>query len=280
MTATSIVERELDDAIQNFFREQNLMKHDITPNRLYTATLTLITLLALAETVAAQARHIRSAPVGNSVGGFSSFHSSPAPVLHQNPDPSRFASVRQGFDGGRPEPAGGRYPDRPYRNWYCSYCYGHHHTHDFYPYGYEIPSSLSYTGFPSDYQDEQAVAAAPPEDYGPPCGAEDELEGQVQQLSDEVAELRAGEAYPPGLGYGPGYGAPAPAPADPETQLPTVLVYRDGHQMEIQNYAVYGQTVWVLDQITRKVAVADLDVAKTKQLNDQRGVEFDISESR
>jgi hypothetical protein len=51
--------------------------------------------------------------------------------------------------------------------------------------------------------------------------------------------------------------------------------------MEVQNYAIYGQTVWVFgDQITRKVAFADLDLDGTKKLNDQRGVEFDIPASR
>jgi hypothetical protein len=223
---------------------------------------------------------------GHAAGGFSSFHSSPAPVFHQSPGSSRFGSVRQAF-GSRPGP-GGRNPGRPYRNRYYGYGFGYPYGYGygFYPYGYYIPSSLSYAGFPDDYQSNQG-AQAPPEDYGaPPTEAENELEGQVQQLSDEVAQMRAGGGYPPGPGYGPGPGYPgpaygAPAPAEAEKQLSTVLVYRDGHQMEIQNYAIYGQTVWVFgDQITRKVALADLDVAKTKQLNDQRGVEFDIPESR
>lgn len=223
-------------------------------------------------------------------GGFSGFRSSPSPV--SRPGPSGFASVRrgsgtwQGFGGRRGPLGGGRYPGRRgrYDRGY-GFGYGYNpfgYGYGFYPYGY-IPSSLSYAGFPDDYQSEQGGAEAPPEDYGPSYGPGDE------------GEAYGGPAYPPypgpaygsgGPAYGPGYGqgdvrAESPAPAAPsEPQIPTVLVYRDGHQMEIQNYAIAGQTVWVFgDQITRKIALADLDVAKTKQLNDKRGVEFDVPES-
>lgn len=257
------------------------------PNRLYRATLKLILLLSLAATAAAQARQIRSHPAVNSERGFSSSHSSPAPVSRQNPDAPRSASVPRGSDGGRSGQAGGRYSGRPHHNRYYGYGYSYPYGYDSYPYGY-IPSSFSYAGFPSDDQGEQAAAGAPPEDPGPPpYGSKDELEGQVRQLSDEVAQLLADKGYPCDPGYGPCYDVPEPAPAAsepapaaPEPQLAAVLVYRDGHQIEIQNYAIYGQTVWVLgDQITSKVAVADLDVARTKQVNGQRGIEFNIPES-
>jgi hypothetical protein len=214
-------------------------------------------------------------------GGFSTFRSSPSPV--SRPSSSGFASVRrgsggwEGFSGRRGPLGGGLYPGGR-RRYYSGYGYNPFgYGYGFYPYGYYIPSSLSYAGFPDDYQSGQG-AEAPPGDYGPPYGPEDEVEGQAYP----------GPAYPPypGPAYGPGYGqggarAENPASAAPEEpQLPTVLVYRDGHQMEIQNYAIYGQTVWVFgDQITRKIALADLDVAKTKQLNDKRGVEFDVPES-
>jgi len=223
----------------------------------------------------------------HAAGGFSGFHSSQAPVSRPNSGWSGFSTARQssgawrGFTtrrgpiGGRPYPGRGNryygYGFGPYV--YNPYWYGY----GFYPY---IPSSMSYAGFPDDYQSQ----GAQPEDYGaPPTEAENELEDQVQQLGDEVAQLRAGQGYPPGPGYGPGYPGPAygaPGPSASESQLSTVLVYRDGHQMEVQNYAIYSKTVWVFgDQITRKIALSDLDVAKTKQLNDQRGVEFDVPES-
>lgn len=60
-------------------------------------------------------------------------------------------------------------------------------------------------------------------------------------------------------------------------KLPTtLLVYRDGHQMEVQDYAIQGKTLWVFaDQRTRQVPLADLDLAATHRINVERGVDFD-----
>lgn len=56
---------------------------------------------------------------------------------------------------------------------------------------------------------------------------------------------------------------------------PTVLVFRDQHQQEIQNYAIVGQTLWNFGaQRTQKIPLADLDLAATEKANDDRGVTF------
>src|SRR5271165_1420262 len=57
---------------------------------------------------------------------------------------------------------------------------------------------------------------------------------------------------------------------------PTVLVFRDGHQQEVTNYAIMGQTVYVFDNRTQKIALTDLDVAATIKVNDDRGVDFHV----
>ena len=57
---------------------------------------------------------------------------------------------------------------------------------------------------------------------------------------------------------------------------PTVLVFLDGHQQEVTNYAIMGQTVYVFDNRTQKIALTDLDVAGTIKLNDDRGVDFHV----
>jgi hypothetical protein len=55
----------------------------------------------------------------------------------------------------------------------------------------------------------------------------------------------------------------------------TILVFRDGRRSEIQNYAIVGQTLWMLtEQRARKVSMSDLDVEATRKLNADRGVEF------
>jgi hypothetical protein len=71
-----------------------------------------------------------------------------------------------------------------------------------------------------------------------------------------------------------GYSAIAPPDAKPVD--PTVLVFRDGHQQEVTNYAIMGQTVYVFDNRTQKIALTDLDVAATIKLNDDRGVDFHV----
>lgn len=56
----------------------------------------------------------------------------------------------------------------------------------------------------------------------------------------------------------------------------TLLVFRDGHQQEVNNYAIMGQTVYVFDARTQKIALGDLDVPATIKANDDRGVEFQL----
>lgn len=92
---------------------------------------------------------------------------------------------------------------------------------------------------------------------------------------------------------GPGYSQPAarpvePAPAPqpavaaapPEPVVPqpsTVLVFRDGHQSELQNYAIVGDTLFDLaDNRTHKILLADLDLLATRKANEARGVDFQI----
>lgn len=57
----------------------------------------------------------------------------------------------------------------------------------------------------------------------------------------------------------------------------TVLVFRDQRKQEVQNYAIVGQTLWnFAPQHTQRIPLADLDLAATAQVNDDRGVTFRI----
>jgi len=71
--------------------------------------------------------------------------------------------------------------------------------------------------------------------------------------------------------------APAASPAEtPVPDLPaTVLVFKDGHQLEVQNYAVIGDTLYDLTPGRhRKILLADLDLTATTKQNDDRGIDF------
>ena len=62
-----------------------------------------------------------------------------------------------------------------------------------------------------------------------------------------------------------------PVPDQPQT----VLVFKDGHQIEVQNYAVIGDTLYDLSPgHHQKIPVADIDLASTGKQNDDRGIDF------
>jgi hypothetical protein len=62
-----------------------------------------------------------------------------------------------------------------------------------------------------------------------------------------------------------------------EASTPTVLVFRDQHTQEVQNYAIVGETLWTFaPQKTQKIPLDDLDLPATQKVNDERGVTFRI----
>ena len=67
---------------------------------------------------------------------------------------------------------------------------------------------------------------------------------------------------------------------DVANQPRTVLVFKDGRQREILNYAIVGTTLFDLtDGLTKKVALAELDLPATVKQNDDRGIEFQLPAS-
>jgi hypothetical protein len=65
------------------------------------------------------------------------------------------------------------------------------------------------------------------------------------------------------------------APASDQPQ--TVLVFKDGHQVEVANYAIVGSTLYDLTGGHRqKIALADLDLSATAKQNDDRGIDFQV----
>jgi len=67
--------------------------------------------------------------------------------------------------------------------------------------------------------------------------------------------------------------------AEPQQAVPeqpkTVLVFKNGREKEIANYAIVGAMLYELsDGRSQKVALAELDLAATVKQNDDRGVDF------
>lgn len=67
-----------------------------------------------------------------------------------------------------------------------------------------------------------------------------------------------------------------PAREQPET----VLVFKDGHQLEVQNYAVVGSMLYDFTEgRRRKIALSELDLSATAKQNDDRGIDFQLPAS-
>ena len=103
--------------------------------------------------------------------------------------------------------------------------------------------------------------------------SEVDLAYQVGRLSQEIEQLRLQQS----LNSQPS-ALPPQAQSSPERPpIPTILVFRDGHRMEIQNYAIVGQILWVVDEnAATKIPIADLDLDATQNENRQRGVRFPL----
>ncbi len=79
---------------------------------------------------------------------------------------------------------------------------------------------------------------------------------------------------------------PAPSPESrpqgkmTEIHANTVLIYRDGHAEEVENYAIVGKTIWVFNESrAKKIPLSELDLSATKRDNEDRGIEFVVPNS-
>jgi len=141
-----------------------------------------------------------------------------------------------------------------------------------YPYycgGYYYPySTLYYPPYfwsDSDYYQQPYTAVQPTyDDTG--------LQYEVDRLANEVELLRQEQEQRQ---------APQPSARPAAEQRPaTVLVFKDGHRSETQNYGIVGQTLWIFtERHARKYPLSDLDLPATKAANEQRGIEFVVPPS-
>jgi len=70
------------------------------------------------------------------------------------------------------------------------------------------------------------------------------------------------------------------AQADPAAEPPqpsTTLIFKDGHKLELGNYAIVGATLFDLTPgHARKIPLADLNLEATQKQNDDQGVVFQL----
>jgi len=128
----------------------------------------------------------------------------------------------------------------------------------------------------------------PPEDttnYGDEQSQPTEQVVEPQGPAPTIFENRPGYTPPPIKAYQPSISQTANAMPSPDSgertsaadpQPTTILVFRDGHQLEIGNYAIVGETLYNLagGDGTHKILLADLDLDKTIKANQARGYDF------
>ena len=150
----------------------------------------------------------------------------------------------------------GLYGRRGYPYWgYPYYGYGGYYPWDYY--GWD-DDSLAYN---TDNEDQDSYAGAA---YPAPYPEKNSgLQRDVQALSGKIDRLQAD----------------VEARNRPKTDLEpaTALVFRDQHIEEVRNYAIAGETLWVLnDKAAKKIPLAQLDLPATVKVNDDRGVDFQL----
>ena len=69
--------------------------------------------------------------------------------------------------------------------------------------------------------------------------------------------------------------APAVQAAPVADRPDTLLIFKDGHHIEVQNYAIIGDMLYDMTPgHSHKVLLADLDLDATTKQNDERGIDF------
>jgi hypothetical protein len=148
------------------------------------------------------------------------------------------------------------------------------HRHRFFHHGLFVGIPWGFYGYPGAYYSYSAdtYSSRDSAEYSALYQQNQELARELDRLSDEVGRLRDEQQSR--------YAAPGPRPeaeSKPEPREPTVLVFRDKHKQEVENYAIVGQTLWIFsEQRATKVPLSSLDVDATSKANYERGVEFRV----
>jgi len=145
----------------------------------------------------------------------------------------------------------------------------HHHQNGFVPWGWGVGYYAVPYGY-YDQSDDTADAQADDQYDGGPTVFDRRGSGRVPRPPDMATTESASAAPEPAVASPP---ETTVAPEQPQT----VLVFKDGHQIEVENYAIVGSTLYDLSNGgRRKIPLSDLDLDATTKQNDQRGIDFQV----
>jgi len=165
-------------------------------------------------------------------------------------------------------PRGGSHFGNGFRHPDSSRFFFRHHGRFFRGFLYGYP----YYGYPWDYANASYSADSyqsyPPADYSSAYVDDSREQAQIDRLENEVDRLREERAARESQS--------SQTRAKSDSQA-TELVFRDKHTEDVQNYAIVGQTLWILNaQRARKIPLTELDIPATKRANENRGVDFQL----
>lgn len=129
---------------------------------------------------------------------------------------------------------------------------------------------LPYVTYPTYF----SPVATQPADTSPAVQRKNqELLSEVQRLTREVEQIRKEQneqaiVLPP-------FPVPPPQAAAKAAAKSKVLVFRDGHRLAFENYALTGRAVWILDDGgPAQVPLSELDLDATEQQNRGTNLKF------
>jgi hypothetical protein len=176
-----------------------------------------------------------------------------------------------------------RRPFHP-RRFYNPYAYAYPYAYP-YSYPYTIYPYTAYPYYGVGLQSDFVYSNAAVGTYSAPAYMADHDTGvqsdlyRLQAELDQVRQQQAADRQQYALSTPTDTPRPIPAtrPRPEPPAPPTVLIFRDGHQSEVHNYAVVGQVLWIFsEERARKVSLADLDLDATRKANEERGVDFAV----
>lgn len=158
---------------------------------------------------------------------------------------------------------------------------GHNPHH---PYVVGEVYAVPYAVYPLDQSAEDVDdSGQPPDNAGDDAPGPTIFDRRGSSLPSSVAEAAYGErmdeAQETEVAAESGDPSADSAPdAAPNSDRPTtLLVFKDGHQLEVRNYAIVGATLFDLTPGRRtRIALADLDLTATGKENDDRGIDFQL----